>query len=65
MSNRSNPMPSDWHLRELGDVARAHGAKLHLGLHDDEVARGAEVHGRNELKQSAFPRNLALAKRQS
>src|SRR5690606_35212575 len=37
MANRPNPMPSDWHLRESGDVARAHGVELHLGLHDDEV----------------------------
>lgn len=51
MENRSNPMASDGHLREPVDVAQAHGVELHLGLHDDELARRADVNGPNELME--------------
>jgi P-type Ca2+ transporter type 2C len=44
---------SDWHLQEAHDVARAHAVELHHGLHDEEAARRAEMHGPNELVERA------------
>ncbi len=44
---------NDWHLREPEEVARAHAVELHRGLHDDEAARRAELHGPNELVERA------------
>ena len=43
---------SDWHLREAEEVARAHGVQLDRGLHEDEAARRAALHGPNELSEA-------------
>jgi hypothetical protein len=63
MHEPATPEASDWHLREADDVARAHAVELHRGLHDDEAARRAELHGPNELVEGARrrPGRLLLA----
>ena len=53
MNDLARPEASDWHMREADDVARAHAVELHRGLHDDEAARRAELHGPNELMEGA------------
>jgi len=53
MQDPSTIKGSDWHRRDADDVARAHAVELHRGLHDDEAARRAELHGPNELVEKA------------
>ena len=53
MQDPSTIKGSDWHQRDADDVARAHAVELHRGLHDDEAARRAELHGPNELVEKA------------
>jgi hypothetical protein len=65
MHEPATPEASDWHLREADDVARAAHTRVELlrGLHDDEAARRAELHGPNELVEGARrrPGRLLLA----
>jgi Ca2+-transporting ATPase len=53
MNDPATHEASDWHLREADDVARAHAVELQRGLHDEEAARRAELHGPNELVERA------------
>jgi Ca2+-transporting ATPase len=53
MNDPATPAASDWHLREADDVARTHAVELHRGLHDEEAARRAVLHGPNELVERA------------
>ena len=49
------------HLRDIPDLARAHGVDPDTGLHPDEAGRRTELHGANELAGTAshgWPRLL-------
>ena len=48
------PAPTDGaHLRDIPDLARAHGVDPDTGLHPDEAGRRATLHGANELAGTA------------
>ena len=44
---------SDWHLRDVGKLARGHGDETRSGMHDDESTRRAELLSPIELAAGA------------